>query len=153
MAPYCTAYTGIVWQFFAPRSNKRQDQSGGSLDNYLRPLLEVATAVKARIGQGFRLAAKINSVEFQSCGFSAEDALQAGEAIENAGFDYVEVAGGMYEYIGFAYRRERTRKREGYFVEFAKKITKALKTTKVYTTGGFQTLDGMVCAVDSVEGI
>ena len=73
--------------------------------------------------------------------------------LERAEFDFVELSGGTYQSLAFAHKRESTRKREAFFLDFADKITPGLKKTKTYVTGGFLTLDGMVNALKSVDGV
>ncbi|EXK77943.1 oxidoreductase [Fusarium oxysporum f. sp. raphani 54005] len=119
----------------------------------MRLLLEVAAEVKKRVSKTFVVGVKINSVEFQADGFQPEEATVLCQALERAEFDYVELSGGTYEKIGFQHYRESTRKRENFFIEFAEQIVRPLKTLKVYTTGGFKTVGGMVDAMKTVDGV
>lgn len=147
------AHGYLLSQFLSPESNHRTDEYGGSLDNRMRLILEIAAAIKKRVGQDFILGIKINSVEFQDQGFTPDEAILLCQALEEAEFDYVETSGGNYERAGFNYRNESTRKRESYFIEFAEQIAKSISTTKVYTTGGFKTVAAMVDALGVVDGI
>jgi hypothetical protein len=62
------------------------------------------------------------------------------EALENARVDYVESSGGTYESLAFKHKREGTKKREAFFLEFAVQIVKPLSKTETYVTGGFKTV-------------
>ena len=48
----------------------------------------------------------------------------------------------------FEHKKESTKKREAYFIEFAEQLRPLLKKTQVYVTGGFRTASGMVSAVE-----
>lgn len=119
----------------------------------MRLILEVAAAVRARVSPTFVLCIKINSVEFQAGGFTPEEARTLCEALENARFDFVELSGGTYQSLGFAHKRESTRKRESFFLDFAETIVKPLKQTKTYITGGLRTVGAMNNALATVDGI
>jgi 2,4-dienoyl-CoA reductase-like NADH-dependent reductase (Old Yellow Enzyme family) len=65
--------------------------------------------------------------------------------------DFIELSGGTYEQLQFHHVKESTKKREAFFLEFAKNIKPKVKSAKVYLTGGFRTLPAMVRAVESNE--
>lgn len=68
-------------------------------------------------------------------------------------FDFVELSGGTYQSLSFKHRRESTKKREAFFLEFADMIAPVLHKTKTFVTGGFLTAGGMAQALQSVDGI
>jgi hypothetical protein len=92
-------------------------------------------------------------VEFQDKGFSTEDAKNLCQALEKARFDYVELSGGTYESLAFEHKRESTKKRESFFIEFAEEIVKPLTKTKAYVTSGLKTVGAMVKSLDTVDGV
>jgi 2,4-dienoyl-CoA reductase-like NADH-dependent reductase (Old Yellow Enzyme family) len=92
-------------------------------------------------------------VEFQSGGFTVEEARELCHMLEEATFDFVELSGGTYQAMAFKHERESTRKREAFFLEFAAMIVPALHKTKTYVTGGFRTLRGMLDALKTVDGV
>ncbi|KAI1842063.1 hypothetical protein JX266_011714 [Neoarthrinium moseri] len=147
------AHGYLLAQFLSPTTNLRTDQYGGSLENRMRLILEIAASIRSKVSPQFILGIKINSVEFQEKGFTTDDAVLLCQALEKAGFDYAETSGGTYESMGFKYQKESTRKREAYFIEFSEQIHKSVKNLKLYTTGGFKTVSGMVKALESVDGI
>lgn len=55
--------------------------------------------------------------------------------------------GGTFEGRAFEHKKESTKARESYFIEFAEMLRPLLKETKVYVTGGFRTAAGMVRAL------
>jgi 2,4-dienoyl-CoA reductase-like NADH-dependent reductase (Old Yellow Enzyme family) len=150
------AHGYLLAQFLSQTTNKRTDKYGGSLANRSRIILEIAQSIRAKLptSTGFILGIKLNSVEFQDGGFSAEECRDLCHSLENDGqFDFVELSGGTYQSLAFAHKRESTKKREAFFLEFADTITPALKKTKTYVTGGLRTVPGMVHALNSVDGV
>jgi 2,4-dienoyl-CoA reductase-like NADH-dependent reductase (Old Yellow Enzyme family) len=147
------AHGYLLAQFLSSTTNKRTDEYGGSLQNRMRLILEIAEAVLERVPSSFVLGIKINSVEFQEGGFTPDEARQLCRALEDSRFDYVELSGGTYEELAFAHRRESTKKRESFFLDFAREIVPGLTKTRSYVTGGFKTLGAMVKALDTVDGV
>jgi 2,4-dienoyl-CoA reductase-like NADH-dependent reductase (Old Yellow Enzyme family) len=150
------AHGYLLAQFLSQTTNRRTDQYGGSLANRSRIILEIAKSIRAKlpISTGFIVGIKLNSVEFQDGGFSAEECRDLCSSLENEGqFDFVELSGGTYQSLAFNHKRESSRRREAFFLEFADTITPALNKTKTYITGGLRTVAGMVKALDSVDGV
>jgi 2,4-dienoyl-CoA reductase-like NADH-dependent reductase (Old Yellow Enzyme family) len=149
------AHGYLLAQFLSQTTNKRTDQYGGSLENRARLILEIARSIRQKLpsSSGFVLGIKINSVEFQEGGFSADEAKELCALLEKAEFDFVELSGGTYQSLAFAHKRETTRKREAFFLEFADMISPSLSKTKSYVTGGFKTVAGMVNALKTVDGV
>ena len=73
--------------------------------------------------------------------------------LEENKFDFVELSGGTYEHLAFGHKRESTRKREGFFMEFSDLIAPALTKTKVYVTGGFKSVGAMATSLKSIDGV
>ncbi|TVY73289.1 NADH-dependent flavin oxidoreductase nadA [Lachnellula suecica] len=147
------AHGYLLAQFLSESTNKRTDKYGGSLENRLRLTLEIAEEVRKRVSKSFIVGMKVNSVEFQEKGFTPEEAKGLCQALENARFDYVELSGGTYESLAFGHKRESTKQRESFFIEFAEEIVKPLTKTKTYVTGGLKTVGAMVKALDTVDGV
>ena len=147
------AHGYLLAQFLSPTTNIRTDEYGGSLENRVRLLVEIAREIKKRCRPDFILSTKINSTEFQNSGFQANEAAIVCEMLEREGFDFVELSGGTYEEFAWKHQRESSRAREAFFVEFADVIAPRLSKTKVYLTGGFRTVGGMVNALRSVDGV
>jgi 2,4-dienoyl-CoA reductase-like NADH-dependent reductase (Old Yellow Enzyme family) len=147
------AHGYLFAQFLSPCTNRRTDKYGGSLENRMRIILETAQEIRKRVKSDFIVGIKVNSVEFQDKGFSPEEAKTLCEALEKAKFDYVELSGGTYESLAFSHKRESTKKRESFFLDFAEGIVKPLSKTKTYITGGFKTVGAMVKALDTVDGV
>ena len=147
------AHGYLLAQFISPTTNNRKDKYGGSIENRTRILVEIAEAVRKRTAPDFSISIKINSVEFQDKGLQPEEAKELCSILEDNGFDFVELSGGTYQELAFEYKRESTRRREAFFLEFAELITPALKKTKVYVTGGFKTVGAMINGLSACDGI
>lgn len=143
----------LLAQFLSPTTNKRTDQYGGSLMNRARIIFEINDAIRARVPKSFLVSIKLNSVEFQDGAFPTQDCRDLCAALERSEFDFVELSGGTYEAGAFYHRKESTKKRESFFLEFADIIVPELKKTKVFVTGGFRTTNGMVKALDTIHGV
>ncbi|KAL8951213.1 MAG: hypothetical protein Q9222_002797 [Ikaeria aurantiellina] len=147
------AHGYLLSQFLSPTTNLRTDKYGGSLENRSRLIMEIAQGIRARLPPSFILGIKINSVEFQDKGFDPEECRQLCATLEANKFDFVELSGGTYESLAFTHKRESSRKREAFFLDFADTIVPALTKTKTYVTGGFKTVGAMTNALKTVDGV
>ncbi|KAJ5109922.1 hypothetical protein N7532_002567 [Penicillium argentinense] len=148
------AHGYLLSQFLSPSTNQRTDKYGGDLKNRMRLILEVRDEIAKRVRKDFVVGIKINSVEFQEKGFQPEEAKDLCQALEDHAFDFVELSGGTYENFPLStMKRESTVEREAFFLDFAKLIVPGLTKTKTYITGGLKTVEGMVKALDTVDGV
>ncbi|RFU72886.1 hypothetical protein TARUN_9376 [Trichoderma arundinaceum] len=148
------AHGYLLAQFLAPSTNKRTDEYNGSLLNRARLIFEITDAIRARVpDKSFSIGIKLNSTEFQQGGFTVEDCKVLCAELEKHQFDWIELSGGTYEALAFEHKRESTKKREAFFIEFAELIIPELKKTKAYITGGLRTAAGMVKALDVLDGV
>ena len=153
------AHGYLVSQFLSPRSNKRSDEWGGSLENRARFLLEIYKAVRDAVGASFPISVKLNSADFQKRGFSKEESTQVATWLAGLGLDLIEISGGTYEQMamfsdkgeGSENKAESTRRREAYFLEYARDMRAAIADMPLMITGGFRTPDLMREVVASGE--
>lgn len=137
-------------QFLSPSTNKRTDEYGGNLNNRSRIVFEIIEEIHRRVNDpAFIICVKLNSVEFQDKGTTPDDATNLCLKLEEARVDFVDLSGGTFEARAFEHKKESTKAREAYFIEFAEMIRPLLKKTKVYVTGGLRTSGGMVKAIES----
>lgn len=147
------AHGYLLAQFLSPTTNRRTDKYGGSPENRVRIITEIGQEVRRRTSENFLLGIKLNSVEFQEKGFNTQEAAIICKILEENTFDFVELSGGTYEQPAFGHKRESTKKREAFFLEFAEKITPSLSKTRTYVTGGFKTASAMADALNTVDGV
>jgi 2,4-dienoyl-CoA reductase-like NADH-dependent reductase (Old Yellow Enzyme family) len=141
------AHGYLLSQFLSPRSNRRSDQWGGSLENRARLLRTIVQQVRAAIGPAFPVAVKLNSADFQKGGFSFDESLQVAQWLEADGIDLLEISGGTYEQPkllgieGLEAPEEQTvvapstLAREAYFVDFARAMRAAVSIPLMVTGG------------------
>lgn len=140
-------------QFLSPVTNQRTDRWGGPLENRARFLMETVAAVRREVGPAFPIGVKLNSSDFQQGGFTLEECVQVSSWLGEASVDLLEISGGTYENLVFmdtAEKRESTRTREAFFLEYATAIKEAA-AVPVMITGGFRTLDAMNKALEAHE--
>ncbi|KAF5536106.1 transcriptional regulator, partial [Fusarium napiforme] len=151
------AHGYLLSQFLSRTTNKRTDEYGTqTVENRLRLISEIANAIKARVSPTFIVSAKLNSVEFQDGGVTPDEARELCERLEALGFDFVELSGGTYERMALSWEKESTKQREGFFLEWAETITKALDPAhkmRIFIAGGLRTVGAMVDALDVVDGV
>lgn len=142
------AHGYLLAQFLSPTTNLRTDEYGGNFENRSRIIFEIIDEVKRRVQDpSFIICVKLNSVEFQPKGQTPDDCKNLCLKLEEAGIDFVDLSGGTFEGRAFEHKKESTKARESYFIEFAEMIRPLLKKTKVYVTGGFRTANGMASAI------
>ncbi|MEO0589142.1 MAG: NADH:flavin oxidoreductase/NADH oxidase family protein [Pseudomonadota bacterium] len=153
------AHGYLISQFLSPRSNRRTDRWGGSLENRARLLLEVIEGARAAVGPSFPISVKLNSADFQKGGFAFEDSLQVVQWLQERDVDLIEISGGTYEQpklLGIEGMEPAdepgiaasTLTREAYFVDFAKAMKEAV-TVPLMVTGGFRSRAAMEQAIGS----
>lgn len=86
----------LLSQFVSPRTNKRDDDFGGSLENRMKFPLMVLSRVKSAVGDfpvGYRLLAD----EWLPDGLQIQESTLFAKVLEEAGIAYISVMGGTYE--------------------------------------------------------
>jgi 2,4-dienoyl-CoA reductase-like NADH-dependent reductase (Old Yellow Enzyme family) len=141
------AHGYLVNQFLSPHHNRREDGWGGSRDKRMRFVLEIYTAMRHQVGEDFPIGIKLNASDFREGGFTIDQAIEVAKALEAAGIDLVEISGGSYEHpkmMGSPSQKDK----EGYFIDYAHAMKKALKVPLVLT-GGFRSAPAMSQALES----
>lgn len=82
------AHGYLIFQFLSPLSNQRTDRWGGSLENRMRFLLEIARAVK-KAAPTMMLGARLSVKEWVDGGFDVEDAIKVAKALKAEGVAYL----------------------------------------------------------------
>lgn len=139
-------------RFLTPYYNRRQDEYGGSIENRVRIVLEAYENIRKKCGEDFPVFIKINACDFlEKDGLTFEDSKKAMMMFSEAGFDAIEVSGGIK--IG-KYTAVRTgiksRDDEAYHKEYAENIAKEINTP-VIVVGGFRNLDTIKEVIKNTE--
>lgn len=146
------AHGYLVSQFLSPLHNKRVDQWGGSIENRMRFGIEIYKAMREQVGDSYPISLKMNSADFSKGGFSPEEAVLVAKSFSEIGIDLIEISGGSYEKPAMtgAKIKESTKRREAYFLEYAKAIKEVCKCP-IMVTGGFRTSDFIIEALANNE--
>jgi len=83
-----------ISQFISPKTNKRTDEYGGPLVNRMRFALDVLSAVRDAVGDGYPLLGKISMTDGARGGVSYEDAPEIAAMLEAGGIDVIVCSGG-----------------------------------------------------------
>ncbi|MBE7183005.1 MAG: NADH:flavin oxidoreductase/NADH oxidase [Methylobacterium mesophilicum] len=82
------AHGYLLFQFLSPLSNRRTDRYGGSLENRMRLIVEVARAVK-KAAPGLMIGARLSVTEWVEGGFAEDDAVEVAKALKAEGIAYI----------------------------------------------------------------
>jgi NADPH-dependent glutamate synthase beta subunit-like oxidoreductase/2,4-dienoyl-CoA reductase-like NADH-dependent reductase (Old Yellow Enzyme family) len=112
----------LIHQFLSPRSNKRTDQYGGSLENRFRFLKNLLVASRKRVGPDFCLGIRLSGDEHMPGAIHEEELIQVAKWCEELGASYIHLSDGSYE------GRKWFFPQDGFdFIEHAKHFKKELK--------------------------
>lgn len=83
-----------ISQFISPKTNRRTDEYGGTLENRMRFGLEVLAEVRKQVGDNFPLLAKISMTDGVKGGVSYKDSIEIAAMLERGGIDVIVCSGG-----------------------------------------------------------
>ncbi len=81
-------------QFLSPKTNRRTDRYGGSLENRLRLPLRVLEAVREAVGEAFPILGKISMMEGVRGGLELDESIRIAQALDRGGLDAIVTSGG-----------------------------------------------------------
>lgn len=131
------AHGFLLNQFLSPLFNKRADTYGGALQNRMRLLLEVISAVRQAVGPAFPVGLKLNASDQLEGGFGEAESLDVIAAVDKTGIDLIDISGGTY-FPGAPSSSDRAGSGP-YFLDFAARA-RARTRIPLMITGGFKTL-------------
>jgi 2,4-dienoyl-CoA reductase-like NADH-dependent reductase (Old Yellow Enzyme family) len=88
------AHGYLIHQFYSPLSNLRTDGYGGDFDGRVRFMLEVATAVRAEIGDEVPLFTRLSATDWADGGWTGDDTVRLARLLADHGVDLVDVSSG-----------------------------------------------------------
>lgn len=121
------AHGYLLHEFLSPLSNKRTDAYGGSLENRMRLLLQIAQEFRRLIGDELALFVRISATDWVEKGWDVEEAIILAKHLKAIGVDLIDVSsGGMVPKASIPVAK-------GYQVPFAKQIREnaGIKTAAV----------------------
>ncbi|MCY4426926.1 MAG: FAD-dependent oxidoreductase [Halieaceae bacterium] len=126
----------LVQQFLSPVLNQREDDYGGSLENRMRFLMEVLTAVRAELGEERPLSIRLSA---DGMAMSAEESQQVLAAVEASGLiDMINISRGSYYDMHSMIPTMAAP--SGYHLPVAEVITRETRLPRL-VTGRFRTLE------------
>ncbi len=87
----------LLHQFLSPRTNKRTDEYGGSLENMARFPCEVVRRVRKEVGPDFPIMVRMNGDDYIEGGIKLEHAIEYARMLEDAGVDGFSISSGPFE--------------------------------------------------------
>jgi 2,4-dienoyl-CoA reductase-like NADH-dependent reductase (Old Yellow Enzyme family) len=84
-------------QFLSPRSNKRTDEYGGSLENRMRFVLECYGSARAAVGKAIPIGIRLSGDEHMPNGIHHDEMKIVVKTLGERGIDYVHMSNGSYE--------------------------------------------------------
>ncbi len=110
------AHGYLLHEFFSPISNQRTDDYGGSFENRIKLLCEIASEVRLVVPRSRALFVRISATDWIAGGWSIDDSVALARELQARGVDLIDCSSGG---ISTAQQIEVG---PGYQVEFARKI-------------------------------
>jgi 2,4-dienoyl-CoA reductase-like NADH-dependent reductase (Old Yellow Enzyme family) len=88
------AHGYLLHSFLSPLSNRRTDRYGGSLENRMRLVLEVASAIRGVIPDAMPLLVRISATDWVEGGWDVEQSVALARALAREGVDLVDCSSG-----------------------------------------------------------
>lgn len=85
----------LLSSFISPRTNRRTDHYGGSLENRLRIVRDTIALIRESTSDRFIVGVKFNSSDMIEGGLEIEEAIEVAKGLEAAGVDYLNVSRGV----------------------------------------------------------
>jgi 2,4-dienoyl-CoA reductase-like NADH-dependent reductase (Old Yellow Enzyme family) len=88
------AHGYLLHEFLSPRSNQRDDEYGGSLENRMRLTLRVTEAVRAALPDGLPLFVRISATDWAEGGWDLEQSIVLATRLRGLGVDLIDCSSG-----------------------------------------------------------
>lgn len=88
------AHGYLLHSFLSPLSNQRSDRYGGSFDNRVRLLVEVATQMREMIPAELVLFVRISATDWVDGGWNIDESVELSRRLRAAGIDLIDCSSG-----------------------------------------------------------
>jgi 2,4-dienoyl-CoA reductase-like NADH-dependent reductase (Old Yellow Enzyme family) len=88
------AHGYLVHEFLSPKSNHRNDEYGGKLENRCRLSIEIAKAIREVIPSGMPLFVRISATDWVDDGWDIEQSVQLSKWLKETGVDLIDCSSG-----------------------------------------------------------
>ncbi|MCP3921956.1 MAG: NADH:flavin oxidoreductase [Desulfobacterales bacterium] len=132
----------LLSQFLSPAYNNRYDEYGGSIENRARIHIQIYNAMREVVGKEYPIIIKMNCADFIENGLTIDESLQAAILFANAGFDAIEVSGGIIRTGKLSPTRPgiTTESKEAYFQEYSRRFKEKIEIPLILV-GGFKSFE------------
>jgi len=148
------AHGYLLSSFLSPRTNRRKDQYGGSVENRCRIVREIVERGHKEAGRDFPILIKMNTVDYLPGGVDIDEAKKVAECLNQIALAAFEMSGCTWETItrseeelGFkpssipeARGDIKTKEQEAYFWQYAKEIRQVVDKP-IILVGGVRSID------------
>lgn len=133
------AHGFLLYKFLNPYYNLRTDEYGGTKENRARIIVEILNGIKEACGEAFPVFLKINASDFSEDegSFTFEHCKEASVILGEAGYDAIEISGGI---AGGEVLPARGNKDEAYNRRFAENIAEEI-SSDIILVGGIRNLE------------
>ena len=90
----CHGY--LISNFLSPRTNKRTDWYGGSLENRMRFLLEVIAEINKQVGPDYPVCVRVSGIDYEPDGTKIEETIELCKRLEAMGVGAIHMSGGNH---------------------------------------------------------
>ena len=90
----CHGY--LISNFLSPRTNKRTDWYGGSLENRMRFLLEAIAEIKGQVGPEYPVCVRVSGIDYEPDGTTIEETIDLCKRLEALGVAVIHMSGGNH---------------------------------------------------------
>jgi len=90
----CHGY--LISNFLSPRTNKRTDWYGGSLENRMRFLLEAIAEILHQVGPDYPVCVRVSGIDYEPDGTKIEETLELCKRLEAMGVAAIHMSGGNH---------------------------------------------------------
>ncbi|MFQ6067771.1 MAG: NADH:flavin oxidoreductase [bacterium] len=139
------AHGYLLSEFLSPHTNRRTDAYGGSTKNRVRIILEILDGIRERCGKEWPVVIKLQVDDFLDVEPSLKmpESVEIARAVAEAGFDAIEISGGIYEspILMTSKTKINTPEDEAYFLPYARRIKKVIGETPLILVGGIRSLE------------
>lgn len=90
----CHGY--LISNFLSPRTNKRTDWYGGSLENRMRFLLEAIAEIKCQVGPDYPVCVRVSGIDYEPDGHTIEETIELCKRLEALGVAAIHMSGGNH---------------------------------------------------------
>ena len=140
------AHGYLLSEFLSPHINKRTDNYGGNTENRVRIIVEIFEGIKQVCGKNWPVLIKLQVNDFvkEEPSLKPPESIKIAKRIAEAGFDAIEISGGIYESDEESdpwYLKIKKTSEEAYFLPYAKKIKKVIGDTPLILVGGIRSFE------------